>query len=108
MSDEKDDRILQHDQEKQAIKEVIALFDVSSSCRTEIEEVERIYQRRQSCDDDDEFVEIEIECVEHSSHHSCESTSKFVELHAEKRTSRTRWVVKWDRYHQADEAIACD
>ena len=108
MNDEKDDRILQYDQEKQAIKEIIALFDVSSSYRTEIEEVERVYQRRQSCNDNDEFVEIEIECVEHSSHHSCESTSKFVELHAEKRTSRMRWVVEWDRHHQTDEAIARD
>ena len=90
MIQREDDCILQQRQEGSTIGDNVGMLDISSSCDGEGEEVARIHARGDFDDDDDEFVRVEIECVEYSRDHSCGSVAKFVELHAEERACETR------------------
>ena len=90
MIQREDDCILQQRQEESTIDDNVDMLDISSSCDEEGEEVARIHARDDFDNDDDEFVRVEIECVEYSRDHSCESIAKFVELHAKKRACETR------------------
>ena len=74
----------------QKIDENVELRDISSSRERKKRQIVRIQTRKYFIDCCHQFVEIKIECVEHSSYYSCESFSQFVEIHAKKRANRTK------------------
>jgi len=79
---------LSFDAEKSRFGEAIELCDVSSSCRGERGDFERVL-RQESINDDNECVRDKNRCDEHSSNNAYESITHIVELCARERASET-------------------
>ena len=90
MTQRKNDRLLQHDQEKRAIIENVELFRISSSRQRQKEQIAKIQAERNFVNCCHQFVEIEIERDRYSNHYSCESFTQFIEIHTEKRANETK------------------